>query len=90
MSLMIREDQHQKLLDSGLNISGLIRDLIDDYLSHHKITLAVSQETRNVYDKVVSNTGASDSDLEKYILQALKELLRLRIQEMQDLEKNLK
>ena len=90
ISLMIREDQYQKLLDSGLNVSGLMRDLVDDYMSDFKITLSVTEETRQIYDKVVSNTGATDADLEKYIVAALKELLKRRIKEMQDLEKNLK
>ncbi len=90
ISLMVREDQHQQLLDSGLNVSGLIRDLIDDYLSDFKITLSVTEETRKIYDRVVSNTGATDGDLEKYIVKGLKELLKVRIQEMQDLEKKLK
>lgn len=87
---MVNEEQHQKLLDSGLNVSGLIRDLIDDYLSDFKITLSVSEETRQIYDKIVANTGTTDSDLEKYIVKALKELLKIKIREMQDLEKNLK
>lgn len=87
---MIREDQYQKLLDSGLNVSGLIRDLIDDHLSHHKITLSVSEATRQVYDQVVANTGTTDVDLEKYLIKSLKELLKVRIQQMQELEKNLK
>ena len=90
ISLMVREDQHQTLLDSGLNVSGLVRDLIDDYLSDFKITLSVSEETRAIYDRVVSNTGATDGDLEKYIVKALKELLKVRIEEMQELQKNLK
>ncbi len=90
ISLMIREDQHQELLDSGLNVSGLIRDLIDDHLSHFKITLAVSQATRKIYDQVVANTGATDEDLESHVVTALKELLRERIKEMQSLEKELK
>lgn len=90
ISLMIREDQHQQLLDAGLNVSGLIRDLIDDYMSDFKITLSVSEETRKIYDQVVSNTGATDRDLEKYIVKSLRELLKQRIKQMQDLEKNLK
>ncbi len=89
ISLMMREDQHQKLVNSGLNVSGLVRDLVDDYLSEFKITLSVTEETRRIYDKIVSNTGATDADLEKYIVKALKELLKIRIKEMQDLEKNL-
>ena len=90
ISLMVREDQHQKLLDSGLNVSGLVRDLIDDHLSDFKITLSVSRETREIYDQVVSNTGATDQDLEKYIVKALKELLKIRIKQMQDLQDKLK
>lgn len=87
---MIREDQHQKLLASGLNVSGLIRDLVDDYMSDFKITLSVTEETRRIYDRVVANTGATDADLEKYIVKALKELLKSRIQQMQELEQDLK
>ena len=87
---MIREDQYQSLLDSGLNVSGLMRDLVDDYMSEFKITLSVSEETRRIYDKVVSNTGATDQDLERYIVKALKELLKGRIKVMQDLERDLK
>jgi hypothetical protein len=90
ISLMVRDDQHQQLLDAGLNVSGLIRDLIDDYLSDFKITLSVTEETRRIYDRVVSNTGATDGDLEKYIVKGLKDLLKARIHEMQELEKNLK
>lgn len=89
ISLMVRDDQHQQLVDAGLNVSGLVRDLIDDYLSDYKITLSVSEETRKIYDKVVSNTGATDQDLEVYIVKSLKELLRGRIQQMQELEKKL-
>ena len=40
ISLMIREDQHSRLLELGVNMSGLIRSLIDDHLSDAKITLA--------------------------------------------------
>ena len=89
ISLMIREDQYQKLLGSGLNVSGLIRDLIDDHLSDFKIILSVSEETRQVYDQVVSNTGTTDSDLEVYVLKSLKELLKKKIHQMQELEKKL-
>lgn len=89
ISLMVREDQHQQLIQSGLNVSGLIRDLIDDYLSHHKITVSVTEETRRVYDQVISNTGATDGDIEKYLVKSLKDLLRSRIKQMQDLEKKI-
>ena len=67
ISLMIREDQYEQVNQKDLNLSGLLRDLIDDYLSEHKITLAVSADTKDIYDMIVSNTASSDAELEKYL-----------------------
>ncbi|TNF29618.1 MAG: hypothetical protein EP319_06870 [Deltaproteobacteria bacterium] len=89
ISLMIREDQYLGLSSSGINLSGLIRDLIDDYLSEHKIVVSVSEETKQLYDLIISNTGSTDVDLEEYLKKGLKELLRDKIKSMQDLEKQL-
>lgn len=86
---MLREDQYEKVHASGVNLSGLIRDLIDDYLSDFKITLSVTQETRELYDMIISNTGSNDEDLEVYLKDSLKLLLRDKIKNMQDLEKEL-
>ena len=86
ISLLIKEKQYQELAGQGLNVSGLIRDLVDDYLSHHKVTVAVSQETRQLYDRIVANTGSTDADVERYLKAALKELLRDKIKEMEELE----
>lgn len=83
---MLREDQYEKVHSSGINLSGLIRDLIDDYLSDFKITLSVTQETRELYDMIISNTGSNDEDLELYLKDSLKLLLRDKIKSMQDLE----
>jgi hypothetical protein len=89
ISLMIREDQYTGVNASGINLSGLIRDLIDDYLSEHKIVVSVSRETKELYDLIISNTGSTDIDLEEYLKKGLKELLRDKIKSMQDLEKQL-
>lgn len=89
ISLLLREDQYQKITDDGLNLSGLVRDLIDDHLSEHKITLSVTEETRQLYDLIVSNTGSTDEDLEKYLKDTLKMLLSDRIKSMQELEKKI-
>lgn len=89
ISLMIRGDQYLGLNASGINLSGLIRDLIDDYLSEHKIVVSVSEETKQLYDLIISNTGSTDVDLEEYLKKSLKELLRDKIKSMQDLEKQL-
>lgn len=86
ISLLIREDQYEALTGRGLNVSGLIRALIDDYLSEHKITLSVSEATRELYDRIVSNTGSSDADVEKYLKVSLGTMLEDKIREMQQLQ----
>lgn len=89
ISLLIREDQYQRLGAMDLNLSGLVRDMIDDFLSESKITLSVSGETRDLYSRVVSNTGSTDEDLEKYLRTALAALLRDRIKGMEKLYQSL-
>ena len=89
ISLMVREDQHDQIAHMGLNLSGLIRDLIDDYISEHKITLAVSEETKQLYDTIISNTGSSDDEVEKYLKHTLKHLLRDKIEYMQSIQTQL-
>lgn len=86
ISLLLREEQYQALSERGLNVSGLIRDLLDDHLSEHKITLSVSEETRSLYDKIVANTGSTDQDVERYLRDALSAMLKDKILEMQDLQ----
>ena len=88
VSLMLKEEQSKILSKRGLNISGLVRDLLDDYLSEHKITISVSQETRELYDKIISNTGSSDDEIEIYLKAALGELLKQKIRDMQQLQKD--
>jgi hypothetical protein len=86
ISLMIGEDQYQALTDRGLNISGLIRDLVADYLSDHKITVGVTEATRGLYDEIVANTGSTDEDVEEYFRVALRQLLDDKIKRMQSLQ----
>ena len=90
ISLMIRDDQHVQLLELGVNMSALIRSLIDDHLSESKITLAVSEETAHLYRQVVSNTGTTDADVEPYLRAALKAMLKDRIAEMEKLHREIK
>jgi hypothetical protein len=89
ISLMIRDDQYRALTDRDLNVSGLVRDLIDDYLSEHKITVSVGEETRHLYDQIVSNTGSTDVDVEIYFREALKHLLKDKIKAMQNLQEQI-
>ena len=88
ISLLVKEEQYESLSNRGVNVSGLIRDLIDDYLSDHKITIAVSEETRALYEKIVSNTGTEDDEVEVYFRESLKDLLANKIKEMERLQKD--
>ena len=63
VNVMIGEEQYQTLSERGLNVSGLIRDLLGDYLSQSVITVQVSAETKRVYDLVVANTGSTDQEM---------------------------
>jgi hypothetical protein len=89
ISLVIREDQYKRLSSEDVNVSGLIRDLIDDHYSSQSITLNVTEETRKLYDKVVSETPQGDVDIEPYLREALKAMLRDKIREMEKLQRTL-
>ena len=51
--LIIRHDQYEHLQDMNINVSGFIRDIIDDRLSNNTVVLNVSVDTRLLYDKIV-------------------------------------
>ncbi len=90
VNIMILEAQYEALTQRGLNVSGLIRDLLGDHLSSSTITLQVGDDTRRLYDLVVANTGAADADIEKPLRKALAEVLEVKIAEMQQLHTRLK
>jgi hypothetical protein len=89
VNIMILEEQYEQLSERGLNLSGLIRDLLGDYLSHNTVTLQVSEETRRLYDRIISNTGASDEEIEVHLRAAFAGVLKRKIDEMQDLHEEL-
>lgn len=89
VSLMIRRDQHNKLHEMDVNISGYIRDLIDDRLSDNTVVFSVETETKAIYDQIISNTGEADRDFEPYIRDALKEMLADKIKELQAIHKTM-
>lgn len=90
INITIGDEQYAALSERGVNISGLIRDLVGDYLTGNKITLQVGEETRRLYELVIANTGATDTDLEGPLRQALAHLLEQRIAEMQALYQKIK
>ena len=89
VNITILEEQYRVLTERGLNVSGLIRDLLGDHLSEDSITLQVEADTRAVYDTVISNTGASDEELETHFRVALAALLEQKIDEMKRLRERL-
>ena len=86
ISVLIEEDQYDRLSKAQINVSGLIRDLLEDYFSDTKITLSVSRKTRDLYEKIVSNTGATDKDIEPLLVQVLKDLLDVRLNKIKSLK----
>ena len=89
ISLVVRKSQHEEVISRGLNFSGLVRDLLDDHLSAHKITLSLSEATMQMYREIVSNTGATDADIEPYLRRALSQMLKDRIKQMEKLSRKL-
>lgn len=89
VNIMIGEKQYQTLTERGLNVSGLIRDLLGDYLSDNVIAVQVSEETKRIYDLVVANTGSTDQEIEVHLRAALAKVLEQKIEEMQILHRNL-
>ncbi len=89
VNVMIGEEQYRTLSDQGINVSGLIRDLIGDHLSDNVITLQVSEETRQIYDTVISNTGSDDRELETHFRVSLASLLEEKIADMRALHQRL-
>lgn len=88
ISLFIGEDQYQQITDRGLNLSWLLRDLIDDYLAEKKIVLEASDETLELYQTIAGLTSGLDKDFEPYFKEALHSYLKSRIESLQKIEKN--
>jgi hypothetical protein len=76
INIQIREDQHRKITDQKLSITGLVRDLLDDHFSENKIVLNVTQLSKEFYDKIISNFGGTDEEIEKYFMRSLELYLK--------------
>ncbi len=90
VNVLITAEQHAKVGKLGLNLSGLVRDLLDDHFSESHITVSLSSRVRGLYDQVVSNLGASDKDLEPYLADALDRFLADKGREIQRMRGQLK
>lgn len=90
INVLIRPDQYNKVQEAGLSLSGLIRDLLDDRFSDTKIILSLSRRSKKLYDMIISNFGAADLDLERYIIEALDKFLLERSGQIETIRKQLK
>jgi len=90
MNVLIRPEQHKRVAAAGLNMSGLIRGLLDDHFSEEKITLSVSPKVKEVYQLLISNLGAEDRELEIYFLEALDKFLADKTRQIDELRKSIK
>ena len=75
INILIESEQYQQIHDAGLSLSGLIRDLLHDRFSDTLVQLSLSPDTKKLYDHIVSNFGATDTELEPFIVQALDDFL---------------
>lgn len=89
INILIRPEQHQKIQKAGLSLSGLVRDLLDDRFNENKITLSMSEDSKKLYDHIVSNFGVGDEELEHFFVQALDRFLDARSKEIETLRKKL-
>ena len=90
ISLLLREDQYDKIQDLGLNLSGLVRDLIDDRLTNRQVVITASSQTRSLYDHLISNCGATDHELEQCLLSAMDSLLETKIKTMEKMRSKIR
>ena len=89
INILIRPDQHKNVVSSGLSLSGLVRDLLDDRFNENKITLSMSARSKRLYDHIVSNFGVGDEELERFFVEALDRFLVERSKEIDSLRDQL-
>lgn len=88
ISLLIGEDQYTEINKRQLNLSWLVRELLDNYLNQNSITIDVSDETRKLYEQIIgSNADDIEKDFEPLLRDALRALLKIKIDKMQQLVK---
>jgi len=90
VNILITEEQHEKISHLDLTLSGLVRDLLDDRLSESTITLALTPQTKQHYDYIVSHFGVSDREIEPFFAEALDRFLESKVQEIEGLRQKIK
>ncbi|MBX3129918.1 MAG: hypothetical protein KF718_24590 [Polyangiaceae bacterium] len=86
VNITLPELQHEALQQQGANVSGVIRSLLDDYLSASTITLRVDPPTKDLYDRVMESTGASEQDVAEGLVRTLEGLLQRKLEQLEELK----
>mgnify|MGYP003393537647 CR=1 FL=1 len=89
ISITIPESCYIDVMARGLKLSGLISNLLQDHFAGSAITIRVAEETRRLYQLVVSNTGYGDADIEVHLRAVLQDLLGRKIVELETLRQQL-
>jgi hypothetical protein len=89
VNILIEEPQYREIQRRRLNLSGFIRDLITDSFSERHVVLSVSQRTRELYNEIISNFGATDEELESCLVRALDELLQMKAKDIETVRRRL-
>ncbi|WP_419172330.1 hypothetical protein [Halobacteriovorax sp.] len=71
VNISIDESLHKKVHEDNLNLSALVREKLEDFYSESKITVSVTQEIHELYNKAMALTGGSDEELSPYISEAI-------------------
>ena len=87
-NIIIPESYHKEIHKRGINLSGLVREAIEDQLSEETITISVSKETHKLYRQIFNETESDDSDFEPYLKGALQQFVDFLIDsKVQNLKK---
>ena len=90
VNFLIPEKEYEELLkNTEANISTILRELIRDFLSPHKLTLKVSEHTKSLYDILSASEKAADQAVEPFLREGMKKLLDKRIRDLEKLKKQL-
>ena len=89
VNVTIPVEYYEQISGRGLNLSGLITDLLGDHFAGTTITIRVEPETKRLYDQVVANTGHEDSEIEIQLRVVLESMLERKIGELENLRNKL-
>ncbi|MGE3539663.1 MAG: hypothetical protein AB7N91_19820 [Candidatus Tectimicrobiota bacterium] len=90
VNITLPERCYDQVAARGLKLSGFLANLIDDHFAGSAITLRVSEDTKRLYEQVVSNTGYGDPDIEVRLRVVLQDLLERKIAELEHLRQQLR